>query len=156
LGNSNSIASVDLTGAYTGLRNYYTTIVGTLTFIVVYGGPFYFHGFAALRMIPSLIIESQTVEIRTNSKIQEKTEQKFHLLQYNILLYAILNFLFRGLSMFVFSIQLTAQRYHLFVWSVFAPRYIYECTHMADLLITYWIILTPFGLWILYYLYQRK
>jgi hypothetical protein len=36
------------------------------------------------------------------------------------------------MAVLVFSVVLTAMRYHLFVWTVFSPKYFYELFHTAN------------------------
>lgn len=37
--------------------------------------------------------------------------------------------LLRTLSLLIFNIIITAMRYHLFIWTVFSPKYFYEIFH---------------------------
>ena len=42
---------------------------------------------------------------------------------------AIITFLCRVLPVAIYVILVTSQRYHLFVWTVFSPKLMYEAIH---------------------------
>ena len=49
LGNSNSLASIDISKAYTGLTDYYPPVVGTFTLLITFTAPLLFVSCTGLR-----------------------------------------------------------------------------------------------------------
>jgi hypothetical protein len=49
LGNSNSLASIDISKAYTGLTDYYPPVVGTFTLLITFTAPLLFVRCTGLR-----------------------------------------------------------------------------------------------------------
>uniref|UniRef100_A0AC34GW09 GPI ethanolamine phosphate transferase 2 n=1 Tax=Panagrolaimus sp. ES5 TaxID=591445 RepID=A0AC34GW09_9BILA len=98
-GNSHSLATLDLSSAYTRLPFYNPILVGIQLFIVGYSGP-----------IMLLILRFKQTSFNQFAD---------HLLYY------------RSLSMFFSLAVLFVMRHHLFVWSVFAPKLVYEIFHFS-------------------------
>jgi len=48
---------------------------------------------------------------------------------WDLLRISTVELLLRALSLFVFNIIITIMRYHLFIWTVFSPKYFYEIFH---------------------------
>ncbi|XP_077982034.1 GPI ethanolamine phosphate transferase 2, catalytic subunit-like [Glandiceps talaboti] len=103
-GNSNNAATVDISAGYVGLESHIPIIVGLLTFISTYIGPM-------LWMISLLIYITKNFYHRYNNAIQE-------------IVYTLA--LFRALPLAIYTVVVSLQRYHLFVWSVFSPKLMYE------------------------------
>ncbi|XP_044299864.1 GPI ethanolamine phosphate transferase 2 isoform X4 [Varanus komodoensis] len=106
-GNSNSIASVDVSAGFVGLDNYVTVPAVFLTGFSMYSGPVLW----AIHLLCYL-----SSEIHRNAAA----------LGHGCFCYALL----RSIPVGVYIILVTGLRYHLFIWSVFSPKLLYEGTHL--------------------------
>eukprot|EP01132_Coremiostelium_polycephalum_P002782 gene2782-3457_t len=129
-GNSNSLSSIDISGSYTGLIDYNEYIVGILTFLIGYSSPLFFF-FVSLVYSTHLAIKS----INKTSKQQEPSlllptpvtsKDIIDELQWYSLIGSLLDCGIKWTNVFIFSMCIMIQRYHLFIWTVFSPKYIYE------------------------------
>jgi ethanolaminephosphotransferase len=98
-GGSNAISSVDLSNAYNGIGTYSVTLVGILTFISNWAAPIWW-------VSGSRLLRSQ----------QSRKENQAHV--------TILTFHVATMLMSVMA-ACTALRTHLFIWTVFSPKYLY-------------------------------
>ncbi|PWY61855.1 GPI ethanolamine phosphate transferase 2 [Aspergillus eucalypticola CBS 122712] len=98
-GGSNSIATVDLSNAYNGIGTYNVVLVGILTFISNWAGPIWW--------------VSAAQALRLN---QARHERESHM--------AVLTFHMAATLMSVMA-ACTILRSHLFIWTVFSPKYLY-------------------------------
>ncbi|KAI2826751.1 hypothetical protein CBS63078_921 [Aspergillus niger] len=98
-GGSNSIATVDLSNAYNGIGTYNVVLVGILTFISNWAGPIWWVSAAQV--------------LRLN---QARHEREGHM--------AVLTFHMAATLMSVMA-ACTILRSHLFIWTVFSPKYLY-------------------------------
>ena len=98
-GGSNAISSVDLSSAYNGIAGYNVILVGILTFAGNWAGPIWWS--AATRLI-------------LPSKGVSKTWDRVCLLTLHI-----------TTSLLSAMGACTALRSHLFVWTVFSPKFLY-------------------------------
>lgn len=98
-GGSNSISSVDLSNAYNGIGSYSVGLVGILTYIGNWAGPIWWVSANGL--------------IRSKSTTEE-----------NHAYFAVLTFHATTTLMSVMA-ACTALRTHLFIWTVFSPKYLY-------------------------------
>ncbi|KAL4944741.1 hypothetical protein BDV06DRAFT_76172 [Aspergillus oleicola] len=98
-GGSNAISSVDLSNAYNGIGNYNVILVGILTFVGNWAGPIWWMSAAKLLRARQASDSSQT-----------------HI--------ALLTFHVASMLMSVMA-ACTALRTHLFIWTVFSPKYLY-------------------------------
>ncbi|XP_019631399.1 PREDICTED: GPI ethanolamine phosphate transferase 2-like [Branchiostoma belcheri] len=102
-GNSNSIATIDISAGYVGMEDYVQEIAGTLTCLSTYAGP--------LLWFTSLLV-----------LITKKYPRP-----YPAMLQACFAIIItRTLPVTGYTVITTLQRYHLFVWSVFSPKLLYE------------------------------
>ncbi|OWF42123.1 GPI ethanolamine phosphate transferase 2-like [Mizuhopecten yessoensis] len=110
-GNSNSISTVDVSAGYTGLTDYQPVLVGLLIALSTYGGPVFW----LVSLVKHL---TATVDI---NHISFYTRLR-------ILIEAVCGTLCwsRALPLAVYSGLVTLQRHHLFVWTVFSPKLLYE------------------------------
>lgn len=115
LGNSNGISTVDLSGAYVGLTGYHVGLVGLLTFTITTAGPIFFH-FTTL-----YIILDHSLRVHDGSKTSFATTILTSL-TFTTSLTSVC-YLF-GAS--VYSVILMAMRNHLFIWTVFSPKFLYQ------------------------------
>ncbi|XP_033637019.1 GPI ethanolamine phosphate transferase 2-like [Asterias rubens] len=106
-GNSNSIATVDISAGYVGMSSYVHSVAGLLTCISTYAGPI-------LWMLSLFAYTAKHHSQRYRSAILEVT----HTLA-----------LTRALPLAFYTVLVSFQRYHLFVWSVFSPKLLYDTMH---------------------------
>ncbi|KAJ2317513.1 major facilitator super transporter protein [Coemansia sp. RSA 2704] len=109
LGNSNSLASIDLSNAYAGVSRYSEVLVGVLVFISSWAGPLWW-AIAGLSAV-ALELEHDRSVTQLLARVRALLTAA-HLWQASTLL--------------AISWIATAMRMHLFVWSVFSPRYLYQ------------------------------
>ncbi|CAB3231757.1 unnamed protein product [Arctia plantaginis] len=105
-GNSNSLASVDLGSGYVGLREYCPARVAARMGLHAYAGP----ALASAALFAGLAAHAPHWHLYLQ-QIRRAT---------NILA------LHRVWSLFIYSIVATVFRHHLFVWSVFSPKLLYD------------------------------
>lgn len=97
-GGSNSISSVDLSSAYNGVGSYSVVMVGILTFVSNWAGPIWW-------VSASQLLQPRDVENDRSA--------------------AFLTFHTASSLVFVMA-ACTALRTHLFIWTVFSPKYLYS------------------------------
>ena len=102
-GGTNAISSVDLSNAYNGISGYNVLAVGLLTFISNWSGPIWW-SVASCRLLIG----------KASSSTSDATYQHF----------ARLTFFVTISTSFVMAACL-ALREHLFIWTVFSPKYLY-------------------------------
>ncbi|KAL4958825.1 mannose-ethanolamine phosphotransferase LAS21 [Aspergillus stella-maris] len=98
-GGSNAISSVDLSNAYNGIGNYNVILVGILTFVGNWAGPIWWMSAAKL-----LRARKPSGSYQTHT--------------------ALLTFHAASMLMSVMA-ACTTLRTHLFIWTVFSPKYLY-------------------------------
>lgn len=103
LGGSNAISSIDLSNAYNGIGNYNVILVGILTFIGNWAGPIWWvsatHGMLKAR------------------KEKTKNEEEVHIQLWTV---------FTAASLLAVMVACTVLRAHLFIWTVFSPKFLYS------------------------------
>ncbi|OAA34419.1 Alkaline-phosphatase-like, core domain protein [Metarhizium rileyi] len=102
-GGSNAISSVDLSSAYNGVSGFSVIAVGLLTFVSNWAGPIFW-------------------VVATNLLLLEKHRQGQ---RYVFRSHLSLLTLFATVSMAFVMAACTALRTHLFIWTVFSPKYLY-------------------------------
>ncbi|CAN6674864.1 GPI ethanolamine phosphate transferase 2 [Trichomonascus vanleenenianus] len=107
LGNSNSLASIDLSNAYNGVRSYNMTIVGILTYISNWVGPLYW-SITGL----SILLESHIFKVIPRQKI--------------IVTRTIINQVFFSMASLGIMGACLVLKHHLFIWTVFSPKLLYS------------------------------
>ncbi|KAI7897734.1 alkaline-phosphatase-like protein [Cokeromyces recurvatus] len=98
-GHHNSIASFDLSNAYVGVQKYDTILIGFLTFFSNWSGSIWW-------AIAGWVLTEKTAKSWST-----------YLLTHSTLFSLVLTFL---------SISVTVLREHLFIWTVFSPKYLYQ------------------------------
>uniref|UniRef100_A0A8C3TCC6 Phosphatidylinositol glycan anchor biosynthesis class G n=1 Tax=Chelydra serpentina TaxID=8475 RepID=A0A8C3TCC6_CHESE len=106
-GNSNSIASVDISAGFVGLNNYVEIPAIFLTGFATYAGPLLW----AIHLLCYL-----SSEVSRNSAA----------IGHGCFCYALIC----SVPVTVYIILVTGLRYHLFIWSVFSPKLLYEGMHV--------------------------
>ncbi|KAJ2786640.1 major facilitator super transporter protein [Coemansia interrupta] len=117
LGNSNSLASLDLSNAYAGVSRYNEGLVGVLLFTANWAGPLWWAaaGFATL----ALSAADDTAAGPEDGRMQR------------LLGWIVAAHLWQAATILVLSVVVTLMRTHLFIWSVFSPRYLYQIAWFA-------------------------
>jgi ethanolaminephosphotransferase len=103
-GGSNAISSIDLSSAYNGVSGYNVVAVGILTFVSNWAGPVFWTSATNIMLL------------RLHGKGQE------NLLRQHLALLT----LFVTASLFFVMAACTLLRTHLFIWTVFSPKYLYS------------------------------
>ncbi|OAD03797.1 GPI7, LAS21 protein, partial [Mucor lusitanicus CBS 277.49] len=109
-GHSNSIASVDLSNAYVGVEEYDTTLIGLLTFCSNWSGSIWW-------------------SIAGWTFISSHENKWFSYVLTHAILFSV--------AMATLSISVTVLREHLFIWTVFSPKYLYQ---IAWNVLFHWIL----------------
>ena len=103
LGGSNAISSIDLSNAYNGIADYSVVGVGALTFISNWAGPIWW--------------ASATIQLLHYSDFGQDGVFQRHLTMLTI---------FTATSVFSTMLACSMLRAHLFIWTVFSPKYLYS------------------------------
>ncbi|KLJ08907.1 hypothetical protein EMPG_15670 [Blastomyces silverae] len=106
MGGSNSIASVDLSNAYNGISDYNVVFVGVLTFVGNWAGPIWW-----VFSTNSLFISDDG---RTSAVSRRRRGNNLALLTF-----------FVTTSLLAVVVACTVLRTHLFIWTVFSPKFLY-------------------------------
>ncbi|KAF2811135.1 alkaline phosphatase-like protein [Mytilinidion resinicola] len=150
LGNSNAISSIDLSNAYNGVSGYNVLAVGFMLFASNWAGPIYWasYGTLLLSVHDSDIAEASQTHEQQDKKIKSwvaAERQQLHSLAvatstpnknekvgenasgeerlfFNHL--ALLT-LFTATGLLAVQVACTVLRTHLFIWTVFSPKYLY-------------------------------
>ncbi|XP_071648879.1 GPI ethanolamine phosphate transferase 2 isoform X2 [Temnothorax longispinosus] len=109
-GNSNSLASIDVAAGYVGLRSYMPLVTGVYLIVNTWSAPVlaYF-----------LLIYHRQLYPTNRTDVVARTSRSF--------------IAWRLLTSTIYMIVVINQRYHLFVWSVFSPKLLYEATYSATM-----------------------
>lgn len=109
-GNSNSLASIDVTAGYVGLRSYMPFVTGVYLIVNTYSAPVlaYF-----------LLIYYRQLYRIYHTDVVTRTSRTY--------------IAWRLLTITVYMIIVISQRHHLFVWSVFSPKLLYEAMYSATI-----------------------
>uniref|UniRef100_A0A1A9ZNE3 GPI ethanolamine phosphate transferase 2 C-terminal domain-containing protein n=1 Tax=Glossina pallidipes TaxID=7398 RepID=A0A1A9ZNE3_GLOPL len=122
-GNSNKLSTININPGYIGLKSYNALLVGSLITLNMYCAQINAYLYLVWHMFNTQV---QTLPIRqekeqiTNMQLFESTEED---------LYLVLN-LYTTTTVVPVAVYwwlLIAFRYHLFIYSVYAPKAIYEC-----------------------------
>ncbi|KAK5654153.1 hypothetical protein OQA88_7584 [Cercophora sp. LCS_1] len=105
LGGSNAISSVDLSNAYNGIAGFDIGAVGILTFVSNWAAPIYWTSATTLLLVQKARKEGLGVN--------------------TFLSYAAVQTLFTACSVVAVMAACTILRTHLFIWTVFSPKYLY-------------------------------
>lgn len=118
MGNTNSLATVDLSNAYNGVQTYDVVIVGLLTFVSNFAGSI-FWSVTSLQ----LVFEPGMASFRGASPTDLTSYPR---LKYRILLTkSLISLLFYTVSATNLVASCINLRFHLFVWTVFSPKLLF-------------------------------
>lgn len=104
MGGSNAISSVDLSNAYNGISGFNVLAVGVLTFVGNWAAPIWWTS-------------------ATNLLLLQNSDGRR---EWAFLRHAALLTLFVSTSLLFVMAACTALRTHLFIWTVFSPKYLYS------------------------------
>ncbi|CAI6333296.1 unnamed protein product [Periconia digitata] len=143
LGNSNAISSIDLSTSYNGISGYNVTLVGILLFASNWAGPLYFTAAGTLLLGSHGGANSTRRHIDT-SELDDRDwvrEERAHLerlaRQENIVAerkkdsgrawsdHVSLMTLWTGVSVASVMVACAVLRQHLFIWTVFSPKFLF-------------------------------
>ncbi|XP_068083522.1 GPI ethanolamine phosphate transferase 2 [Anabrus simplex] len=142
-GNSNSLASIDVASGYVGHEGYNPVTVGLLLLVNTYSAPVLSYllllthsaqqqkGFSLLEALDMLLAENLDGDIFVEPPYVNVLTDEGSWLGAVCLVLARM----RLLSVSVFAGLVMSQRYHLFVWTVFSPKLLYESVHTGVLLV---------------------
>ncbi|XP_020107816.1 GPI ethanolamine phosphate transferase 2 isoform X2 [Ananas comosus] len=119
LGNTNSLATIDVAGAFIGISSHSAVLSGILMFVITYASP----SLSYLSMV-------MYIDMKDITFISSTHEYEWSIfLEKMIALPCLLPLLFNSLVLTSFTIILLLMRNHLFVWSVFSPNSlnVYHC-----------------------------
>ena len=153
LGNSNSVSSMDISGAYTGMTEYHPVPVAILTFIITFSGPF-LSVLSSSNFVVSYFEELEIWQkgLHTNyTKLIKMEGTLFRSFSRMNILMGTLWLALHSLHLLVFALLMGHFRHHLFVWSVFAPKFIYFLFWTIFEACKYLFLLVSFVLFFLVY-----
>ncbi|XP_022133279.1 GPI ethanolamine phosphate transferase 2 isoform X2 [Momordica charantia] len=132
LGNSNSLATIDVAGAFIGISNYSTLFSGILMFIITYASP------TLLLLSMVMYISIKNLDIAA----PPQNVDSGHVLKMILGLPCLVPLTVNSILLMAYTIVLILMRNHLFVWSVFSPKYLYACATTVCVLIGVFIVAT--------------
>lgn len=139
LGNSNAISSIDLSNAYNGISGYNVLAVGVLVFMSNWAGPVYW-SLAGVLLLGShgqkqryintneLHVADWVAREREYLNEMAKKEEKSRKdrKSWDVWIqHAALFTLWTGIMLASVMAACTALRQHLFIWTVFSPKYLF-------------------------------
>ncbi|XP_043281141.1 GPI ethanolamine phosphate transferase 2 [Venturia canescens] len=107
-GNSNSLATIDVAAGFVGMETYQPLMAGIFLSINTYSAPVLAYLILIYR---STVSEKSKCYMRKILSINRRCA------------------LWRFLPLAIYSIIVTIQRFHLFVWTVFSPKVLYEAMY---------------------------
>lgn len=140
-GHTNSIASVDLSNAYIGVEEYNTLLIGILTFCSNWSASIWWSiaGWA-------LVSDSEKISNVRAASISKKEDEEEEIQTEHIsqrwVSYLVSQSALFSLVITLLSISVTVLREHLFIWTVFSPKYLYQIAWTVSY---HWIIQVVVG-----------
>uniref|UniRef100_A0A1J3FW85 GPI ethanolamine phosphate transferase 2 n=1 Tax=Noccaea caerulescens TaxID=107243 RepID=A0A1J3FW85_NOCCA len=128
LGNSNTLATIDVAGAFIGISSHSTILSGILMFMITYASPILF--LLSLVMYIGAYLRNHSHSTRSAHRDTNLGEVLKLKLGFPCLVPLCIN----SILLTAYTVVLLLMRNHLFVWSVFSPKYLYVC---ATTLCTY-------------------
>jgi ethanolamine phosphate transferase 2 subunit G len=125
-GGTNAISSVDLSSAYNGVSGFNVIAVGLLTFVSNWAGSIYWSIAAVVLLLRN---KERVVQTRTQTPGQAGGQQQRQVRAAPnsavFMGYVSLLTVFTTCSLFFVMAACTALRTHLFIWTVFSPKFLY-------------------------------
>ena len=143
---------MDVSAGYIGLEDYQPVLIGILMALSTYSGPIFWtiSLLKALLEIRSVLspkdkqasLEEITKLVESSRHLHKNSSKLVHVhrsnkeeqilkkeLSSDLLEICFVLVLTRALPLAVYTVLVSAQRYHLFVWTVFSPKLLYEGMH---------------------------
>ncbi|KAK4707753.1 hypothetical protein R3W88_028678 [Solanum pinnatisectum] len=117
LGNTNTLATIDVAGAFIGVLNHSTILSGVLMFIITYASPMLY--------LLSMVMYNSVKD--TSSFIISEKGNIGSLLKRTLGFPCLVPLGMNSILLIAYTIVLLLMRNHLFVWSVFSPKFLYVC-----------------------------
>lgn len=117
LGNTNTLATIDVAGAFIGISSHSTLLSGILMFIITYASPM----LALLSMVMYMSLKE------TCGLVNAQEVDIGHFLKMTVGFPCLVPLGLNSIVLVAYTIVLLLMRNHLFVWSVFSPKYLYVC-----------------------------
>jgi ethanolaminephosphotransferase len=128
LGNSNTLATIDVAGAFIGISSHSTILSGILMFMITYASPMLF-------LLSLVMYIGANLRNHSNSTISTHRETSLgQILKLKLGFPCLVPLCINSILLTAYTVVLLLMRNHLFVWSVFSPKYLYVC---ATTLCTY-------------------
>ncbi|XAR73479.1 hypothetical protein NMG60_11007463 [Bertholletia excelsa] len=121
LGNTNTLATIDVAGAFIGISSHSTLLSGILMFIITYASP--------ILALLSLVMYVAMKE--TSSLMKPQAADIGNFLKSTVSFSCLVPLGLNSVILVAYTIVLLLMRNHLFVWSVFSPKYLYVCATTA-------------------------
>ncbi|KAF8079634.1 hypothetical protein N665_1012s0009 [Sinapis alba] len=118
LGNSNTLATIDVAGAFMGISSHSTILSGILMFMITYASPLLF--------LLSLVMYIGG-KLRKHSHLAHSDTDLGQVLKLKLGFPCLVPLCINSLLLTAYTVVLLLMRNHLFVWSVFSPKYLYVC-----------------------------
>ncbi|XP_022564228.1 GPI ethanolamine phosphate transferase 2-like isoform X2 [Brassica napus] len=118
LGNSNTLATIDVAGAFIGISSHSTILSGILMFMITYASPLLF--------LLSLVMYIGG-KLRNHSHLAHSDTDLGQLLKLKLGFPCLVPLCINSILLTAYTVVLLLMRNHLFVWSVFSPKYLYVC-----------------------------
>ncbi|KAL8265594.1 hypothetical protein R6Q59_023724 [Mikania micrantha] len=146
LGNTNTLATIDVAGAFIGIISHSIMLSGVIMFVITYASP--------MLALLSLMMSMSVKEIDTLLKIHEvNTGQILKIiLGFPCLVPLGLN----SVLLVAYTFILLIMRNHLFIWTVFSPKYIYVVVTTVCVLVGVLIVASTVTYAILTVVFLRK
>lgn len=137
-GHTNSIGTIDLSNAYVGVQEYDTLLIGVLTFCSNWACSIWWC-IAGWILIENEEDQEQQLQQQKAEETEEEEKKKksgrwiSYMVTQSSLFSLVLGFL---------SISVTILREHLFIWTVFSPKYLYQ---IAWTVLYHWVVQVCLG-----------
>ncbi|XP_010472242.1 PREDICTED: GPI ethanolamine phosphate transferase 2-like [Camelina sativa] len=128
LGNSNTLATIDVAAAFIGISSHSTILSGILMFMITYASPMLF-------LLSLVMYVGAKLRNQSHSTISTHRETSLgQILKLKLGFPCLVPLCINSVLLTAYTVVLLLMRNHLFVWSVFSPKYLYVC---ATTLCTY-------------------
>ena len=135
LGNSNSISSIDLSNAYNGVGGYNVGLVGFLTFVSNWAGPLWWTSATVLLLLQHDFTRRDRSQVKASSPPPPPPSETSELVgthsttrnsqESSLFNHLLCLTLFTTITTLSVMAACTALRTHLFIWTVFSPKYLF-------------------------------
>ncbi|KAI8078657.1 alkaline-phosphatase-like protein, partial [Halteromyces radiatus] len=140
MGRTNSIASIDLSNAYIGVDGYRTVLIGIITFCSNWSGALWW-------CIAGWVLASDN-DSKMNENNLPQTNNNDDDDQW--LSYCLIQAMVFSVATAALSISVMVLREHLFIWTVFSPKYLYQ---IAWTVLFFWFVQIGLGTFLVRYWY---